>query len=64
MLDNYSLIFGFLIVHPGAFLIRPCGAPSPRGKVSSPHLVTFNAPFNNRNRVGGVKTPPYEWCAT
>ena len=25
-----------------------------------PEIVPFNAPFKRSNRVGGVKTPPYE----
>ena len=58
--DIYPFILKFLVILQGAFLIRPCGAPSPRGKVFSPHLVPFNVPLNNRYVIGGVKTPPYE----
>ena len=25
-------------------------------------IIPFNVPFKNQNRVGGVKTPPYERC--
>ena len=27
-----------------------------------PKYLPFNAPFKKSNRVGGVKTPPYERC--
>ena len=30
--------------------------------INIPKIVPFNSPFKKSNRVGGVKTPPYEWA--